>query len=136
MFRKQIKSWLEAGILGDIENTNSEYNEAGIPQGGVISPLLSNIALHGMETLLLSKFSRGKVKLIRYADDFVIMGKDLKDIIKSKKIVEEFLTKVGLELSEGKTRIGHSMNYVEGKSRIRFFRFSFQKLSNIKTPWS
>lgn len=56
---------------------SNDFNKAGTPQCGVISPLLYNIALHGMETELLKNFSRNGVKIIRYADDFVIMGRKL-----------------------------------------------------------
>jgi RNA-directed DNA polymerase len=50
MFKGQIWSWLKAGIMDPTENDSSEINEMGTPQGGVLSPLLMNIALHGMET--------------------------------------------------------------------------------------
>lgn len=85
--RKQIKSWLKAGARSAFENT-----EAGTPQGGVISPLLANIALHGMEEMLKTfitnrtpplRYTSGSVMsqrdkrntlaVIRYADDFVVM---------------------------------------------------------------
>ena len=91
-----------------MKGASSLSNEAGTPQGGVISPLLSNIALHGMETAVLKEFKRDAVKVIRYADDFVITGKHLADINKAKQIVETFLATVGLRLSQGKTRIGKS----------------------------
>jgi RNA-directed DNA polymerase len=54
----------------------------GTPQGGVLSPLLMNIALHGLETFVITKFSRDKAKVIRYTDDFVVFCKTLKDIKK------------------------------------------------------
>lgn len=66
-----------------------------------------------METKLLSEFNRDGVKLIRYADDFVVMAKELKNILKAKKILVEFLGEIGLELSEEKTRIGHSMYVIK-----------------------
>lgn len=109
MFEKQIKAWLEAGVMDGFGNEISDLNVAGTPQGGIISPLLCNVALHGMETLLLKNFRRDGVKIIRYADDFLIMGRELDDIKKAKGIVVDFLQTMDLKLSEEKTRIGHSM---------------------------
>jgi RNA-directed DNA polymerase len=118
IFKEQIRSWLRAGIMDTTKKEDSEYNIAGTPQGGVISPLLSNIALHGMETEVLSKFGRDRVKLIRYADDFVVMGKKYDDIIKAEGIVKDFLKPIGLNLSESKSRIGHTMENKPGMSGI------------------
>ena len=104
-----------------------------LPQGGVISPLLCNIALDGMETELLKNFSRNGVKIIRYADDFVIMRRKLEDIIKSKEIVIKFLQTVNLELSDEKTRIGHSLISLEEnptKPGLDFLGYHFR---NIQT---
>lgn len=112
MFEQQIKSWLQAGIIDDFRGQYSEQNTLGTPQGGVISPLLCNVALHGMESELLSHFPRDGVKIIRYADDFMITGARLVDIIRAKWIVTDFLKKVNLQLSEEKTRIGHSQNSI------------------------
>ena len=73
----QIESWLKAGILDKYEVGNHiEENELGTPQGGVISPLLANIALCGIEPILKEKFK--KVGYIRYADDFVVIAETLK----------------------------------------------------------
>jgi RNA-directed DNA polymerase len=77
MFENQIKSWLQAGIIHTSVDESSEINYSGTPQGGVISPLLINIALHGMENYVINLFGRSQIKVIRYADDFVIFGKIL-----------------------------------------------------------
>jgi RNA-directed DNA polymerase len=61
-----------------------EINQLSTPQGSVISPLLCNIALHGLETTLLNNFPRDSVKIIRYADDFIVTGEKLIDIIRAK----------------------------------------------------
>lgn len=114
---------------------NDQINDSGTPQGGVISPLLANIALHGMETALISKFKR-KIKIIRYADDFVIMSESLGIIQDAKKMVEEILSKIGLELSTKKTRIGHSLETIKDetgkiiKPGLDFLGFHFR---NIRT---
>ena len=68
--RRCIKRWLEAGVMDGEEIFPTT---AGTPQGGVISPLLANIALHGMETIISEKFPRRRgwspPKVVRYADD-------------------------------------------------------------------
>nr|YP_010987485.1 putative reverse transcriptase intron maturase and HNH endonuclease [Hydrocytium acuminatum]WOR09530.1 putative reverse transcriptase intron maturase and HNH endonuclease [Hydrocytium acuminatum] len=122
-YRKQIQYWLEAGVLD--ENTFSETTQ-GTPQGGVISPLLANIALHGLETHLKNCFkdipvyytSGNKVRparahetlhVIRYADDFVILHDDLQVILRCLEETKKFLAKIGLELSESKTRLTNTL---------------------------
>jgi len=128
MFKGQIRSWLKAGIMDPIENDSSEINETGTPQGSVLSPLLMNIVLHSMETHVTKEFGKDKIKVIRYADDFVIFGKTLKDVQKAERLVSEFLEPVGLRLSKEKTRIGHSMENKQGTSGpvgLDFFLFIF-----------
>lgn len=74
--RQVIKAWLKAGIMDGLEKLSNPTDQ-GVPQGGVISPLLMNVALDGMERLVLNKFTRWakpkrqltKPTLIRYADD-------------------------------------------------------------------
>jgi len=71
--RELIKQWLKAGY---VEQEMFHQTEHGTPQGGVISPLLANIALHGMEEAIGVKYDsrgqlRGKRAVVRYADDFV-----------------------------------------------------------------
>jgi RNA-directed DNA polymerase len=110
-----IKQWLKSGIM---ENQEFQPSSIGTPQGGIISPLLANIALNGMETYLYDKLiekgciatdlKRGKLSLVRYADDFVVIHANKKVIEDSKIIIAEWLKKRGLELSEEKTRIVHS----------------------------
>ncbi|NEP00910.1 MAG: RNA-directed DNA polymerase [Symploca sp. SIO2E9] len=82
--RRLIRSWLKAGVMG---NEGFQDTNAGTPQGGVISPLLANIALHGLENVVKhyadklipgdKSKNRKALNLIRYADDFVVMHKDL-----------------------------------------------------------
>ncbi len=119
---RQIKAWLRSGVLDGMKYFDT--NE-GTPQGGVISPLLANVALHGMENRINQAFKgksfispQGKKKvyseyppkLIRYADDFVILHEDLSTIQQSQKIVSEWLQDMGLELKPEKTRITHTLN--------------------------
>jgi RNA-directed DNA polymerase len=137
MYTNQIRAWLKAGIL----KTNAKEDEfdlyatQGTPQGGILSPLLSNVALHGMETEVLREFGRDKVKIIRYADDFAVLGKELKDVQKANKIIQGFLEPIGLRLSEEKTRIGHTMMTIEGNKGqigLDFLGFHFRNYRTSK----
>ena len=116
---RQLRAWLKAGIL---DGENFAFPEMGTPQGGVISPLLANIALHGMETELehyaatLPGHRANNVQslsFVRYADDFVIMHKDLEVLEGARRVVEQFLHPIGLELHEKKTRVVHTHAYQE-----------------------
>lgn len=104
--RKQVKAWLKAGV---IDNGVFTETDSGTPQGGVISPLLANIALHGMEEMISGltgyKSRQKHAHLVRYADDLVVLHQDKEVIIKCKKALEKWLHPLGLELKESKTRI-------------------------------
>lgn len=120
--------------MNDLE-AYSVPNIVGTPQGCVISPLLCNIALHGLETFIVKRFSRDQVKVIRYADDFVIMGKKIEHIEQAKQYVIEFLKHIGLELSLEKTRIGHSMTPTErttGPAGLEFLGYYFRNIPTSK----
>lgn len=135
MFKEQIRSWLKAGIMHAKIEENSEVNEIGTPQGGVISPLLMNTALHGIENHVVKKFSRNEIKVIRYADDFVVFGKTLNSVKKAKKLISEFLKPIGLNLSKEKTRIGHSMKQLPrttGPVGLDFLSYNFQNIKCSK----
>ncbi|WP_268234918.1 group II intron maturase-specific domain-containing protein, partial [Marinithermofilum abyssi] len=85
--------------------------ESGTPQGGIISPVLANMALDGLEKRLKEEFpaaKRAKVNFVRYADDFIITGRT-KELLESevRPLVEEFLKERGLELSQEKTHTTH-----------------------------
>jgi RNA-directed DNA polymerase len=125
MFENQIKSWLKAGILDSDFSTTTDFTESCIEtsQGGIISPLLANIALDGMEQFLKGKFNRN-VCLIRYADNFVVLSKKEEVIIESKNLLLEFLKPIRLEFSEEKTKIGHTLR---GSSPgLDFLGFNFR----------
>jgi len=119
--------------MDGFKQTISETNEVGTPQGGVISPLLANIALHGMEDAVLSQFARNRVKVIRYANDFIITGKLFEDILKAKKIVEDFLKSINLELCKSKTLIGHTLKPIKENNNQVGFNFLGFHFRNIKT---
>lgn len=107
--RELIKQWLKAGY---VEEKIFHSTEAGTPQGGVISPLLLNIALHGMEATLGIHYTprgqaRGKYALVRYADDLVVFCPSKEAAEEAKEHLANWLKERGLSLSEGKTRICH-----------------------------
>ncbi len=107
-----VRAWLKAGI---VEKERFERTELGTPQGGIISPLLMNIALHGMEKALGIRYQRNKERwtitgprsLIRYADDFVILTQSEEDARRAKQEISDWLSRRGLTLSEEKTSIRH-----------------------------
>ncbi|WP_330203424.1 group II intron reverse transcriptase/maturase [Cyanobacterium sp. Dongsha4] len=138
--RKQIKAWLKSGVV----DKNWSATEKGTPQGGVVSPLLANIALHGME-LEIKKFmesvdslkvfgrrvskqeKRNSISLIRYADDFVILHHNLDIILECKKVIEGWLKEIGLELKPSKTRISHTLYEYNGHKGFDFLGFNIQQ---------
>lgn len=107
-----LQKWLKAGYM---EQRRLTPTEEGAPQGGVISPVLANLALDGLERCLLERFPkttmagrRAKVNLIRFADDFVVTGSS-KELLEQeiKPLIEGFLRERGLELSPEKTTVTH-----------------------------
>jgi RNA-directed DNA polymerase len=108
--KELARQWLKAGVL---EDGAFCHTPAGTPQGGVISPLLLNIALHGMEAAIGVKHSRngeivGKRAVVRYADDFLVFCESREDAVYVKDhILTPWLAERGLTLSEEKTRIVH-----------------------------
>jgi RNA-directed DNA polymerase len=97
---KLIRQWLQAGVMEDGTVTATV---AGTPQGGVISPLLSNIYLHVLDTVWTRRYSHLGV-LVRYADDFVIMCDTKAACGQAEQRVREVLVRLGLELHPDKTR--------------------------------
>ena len=97
-----IRGWLKVGFIDE-----GQYNptETGTPQGGVISPLLANIGLHGLETLI--KQSNPKLGIIRYADDFIVTSKDKESLEDALIQIKQWLLHRGLEISTQKTKIVH-----------------------------
>ncbi len=129
-----IEKWLRAGVM--IEGIFQE-TVMGTPQGGVISPLLLNVALHGMEDAVGVRYQQhGKytqlisnVALIRYADDFVIFATTKEEAESSKDRIDDWLKDRGLELSQEKTSI---RNLREGFDFLGFNIKEYQKASTGK----
>jgi group II intron reverse transcriptase/maturase len=97
---KLLRQWLEAGVM---EDGVVSATVAGTPQGGVISPLLSNIYLHVLD-VLWTRHSAPLGTLVRYADDFVVMCRTRKDCERAEERVRGILQRLGLELHPEKTR--------------------------------
>lgn len=112
--RKQIRAWLKAEIV-DYVKCEKTPNQQGTPQGGVLSPLLSNIALHGLENRIKQTRGLREAAVIRYADDFVVLHYDIKKIRKCQTIISDWLKEYDLELNTEKTQIVHTLNELEDK---------------------
>ena len=131
---------MKAGIIDFSEYALREKldnkSTMGVPQGGTLSPLLANIALHGMENrikqiaLTLPGYKRDNCKaisLIRFADDFVILHKDLAVVQRWQQIMAEWLSELGLELKPSKTRISHTLNMYEDNVGFDFLGFTVRQ---------
>ena len=114
MNKRVLGQWLRCGV---VDKQQLQKTEAGTPQGGIISPLLANLTLDGLEAGLTrflqdqlgtTRAKKAKVHLVRYADDFVVTG-DSKEVLETmvRPWVEAFLRERGLQLHEGKTRVAH-----------------------------
>src|SRR5713226_9035206 len=120
-FARPIKEWLKAGA---VDAGIFMPTDQGTPQGGVASPLLANIALHGLEdvvqksrgpatTVVEGKQVRSNVFCIRYADDFVVFHNTWEGIQRCKEAIQEWLQGMGLELKDAKTRFAHTLEAKE-----------------------
>lgn len=108
-----IQKWLKAGF---VDNDSFNDTDFGTPQVGIISPLLANVALHGMEKELGVRYRpNGKyytlnsksVGVVKYADDFVIVCKTKEEALSMYERLKPYLNKRGLTLAEDKTKVTH-----------------------------
>jgi RNA-directed DNA polymerase len=110
MEKNILEQWLKAGYM---EKRAYHPTTAGTPQGGIISPLLANLALDGMEREVRARFCQARnkpstgVNLVRYADDFIVSGRSRERLEEIQTFIKGYLAERGLELSEQKTRITH-----------------------------
>jgi RNA-directed DNA polymerase len=122
LMERQVQAWLQAGIMEEYAHI-PRISMTGTPQGGVISPLLSNIALHGLEEHLKTYVSsrefpkphsaaargtqakRSALGVIRYADDFVIIHRNPEIMEKVILETKNWLANIGLEISEEKSQL-------------------------------
>ena len=111
-----LKKWLKAGYM---DKNILHPTEDGTPQGGIISPVLTNLVLDGLERKLKDRFPQQsqrsasgykaqQVNMVRYADDFIVTGRT-KELLEQevKPLIEEHLKERGLELAQEKTGITH-----------------------------
>ncbi|TDX32930.1 RNA-directed DNA polymerase [Modicisalibacter xianhensis] len=120
--RNVLEQWLKAGVVdaGQLLPTT-----AGTPQGGIISPVLANLTLDGIEGMLKEHFvRRRKVNFIRYADDWLVTGDSKETVETARQLIRDFLAVRGLELSQQKTRVTH---ICEG---FDFLGWTFRKFDN------
>jgi RNA-directed DNA polymerase len=147
-FRKQIRAWLKAGITFE---GITEPNEVGTPQGGPISPLLANVALHGLENHVRQclvtwskngELPKGSVAsnglTVRYADDFVILYPHIEVLERVVKEVEKWLFSLGMKISKYKSSIRNTLYEHNGNPpgfTFLGFYFSHKKCGIGKTTW-
>jgi RNA-directed DNA polymerase len=114
---KLLRQWLEAGVM---EDGVFAETVSGTPQGGVISPLLSNIYLHAFDRAMTE---RGIGELVRYADDFVVLCRSERDANAALRAAEEILGDLGLTLHPDKTKV---VDLREGREGFDFLGWHFR----------
>jgi len=125
---KLIRMWLQAPVVeqqGEGGPPQVSRNKTGTPQGGVISPLLSNIYLHWFDKVFhrpAGPGQRGRARLVRYADDFVVLAKGRMEEVSrfNEAKLEQWM---GLELNREKTRI---VNFREMGTELDFLGYTFR----------
>jgi RNA-directed DNA polymerase len=113
---KLVRKWLEAGVM---EEGRTRETVTGTPQGGVVSPLLANIYLHALDRAWVE---RGRGKLVRYADDGVVLCGNREEAEAALELVRSVLCELGLELHPEKTRI---VDLREGREGFDFLGCHF-----------
>ena len=125
-FLRYVTRFLKAGIMEDAKIYESDK---GAPQGGLISPVLSNVYLHYVLDLWVERVAKqrcyGKAHYVRYADDFLVLFEYRTDAVKFLRWLKERLTKFGLELAEDKTRIVPFGRFFGTKDNFDFLGFTF-----------
>ena len=128
-FLRLIEKWLKAGIL----DTNGKVidPQTGVPQGGIVSPVVSNIYLHYVLDEwfeeVVKKHCKAKAYLCRFADDFVCAFETKEDAERFYKVLGKRLNKYGLELAEEKTKIINFDRFNKQERRsFEFLGFEFR----------
>jgi RNA-directed DNA polymerase len=129
------------GVLqsGSVEGGVISATNEGTPQGGPLSPLLANIVLCGLEDDLkqhLESMARGQggrmPVMVLYADDFVVLHKDYDTVACCREYISAWLSKMGLNLHPGKTRITHTLDVKEGSPGFAFLGHGIQQFHTGK----
>ena len=123
---KLIKSWLRSPIVEKTEDGKTRIHSAdqGTPQGGVISPLLANIYLHWFDKMIsrTSAYAQGAIRLVRYADDFIVMARSMTQEIQQH--IEDTIEKwMKLKINREKTKL---VDLKRDGGLISFLGFSFR----------
>nr|QNO50074.1 hypothetical protein NEPELPOK_00025 [Methanosarcinales archaeon ANME-2c ERB4] len=149
MDKSILKQFLNAGF---VYNRHLNPTKAGTPQGGIISPILANMTLDGMESAIASVYHVGKngkidkrrynlrkVNFVRYVDDFIVTADSEETTEALAELIKRFLKERGLELSEEKTHITHiddgfdflgwNFRKYEGKLLIKPSKKSIEKVT-------
>ncbi|HEV2327574.1 MAG TPA: reverse transcriptase domain-containing protein [Verrucomicrobiae bacterium] len=122
-----IRQWLDAPVVE--ENGNVLPNRQGVPQGGVISPLLANLYLNGLDWAVNDPAQRGQPVLVRYADDFVILCAPGQGQALQQRLAR-WLAARGLKLNEEKTRL------VDSRKSFNFLGFTLRWQQSRLTSYS
>ena len=132
--RHAVKGWLQAGVMEGIDLTPTSK---GTPQGGVISPLLANIALQGMEYAISQGYRQMDEKplLARYADDFVILHSDKGKLDEVTALITAQLADMGLVLSPSKTKVTHTLIPYQGSVGFDFLGCTIRQFPVGKNPF-
>jgi RNA-directed DNA polymerase len=116
-----VRGWLKASIL---DHGKYIFPEDGTAQGGLLSPLLANVALHGLETTLRQAApTKSPPGVIRFADDVVILHHDIETLNRLAKVAEEWLAGIGVELNPKKTIITHTLEQYNEQIGFDFLGF-------------
>ncbi|WP_017730590.1 group II intron reverse transcriptase/maturase [Nafulsella turpanensis] len=127
---KGILNLIGQWLTSPIQLRNGELLESteGTPQGGVISPLLANIYLHIFDRIVSNpqgKFAKANIRIVRYADDFVLMGTQ-RYSGEIRRYIDSLMNRMGLRLNKEKTKILHA-----NKSSLHFLGFEFRTIRSM-----
>src|SRR6266516_1864849 len=124
--RQTIHAWLKAGV---VDGGTYMPGNTGISQGGALSPLLMNVALHGMEAVVRGDNAADYAMplVVRYADDFVVLHSTLSELQQTARRLRQWLARIGLQLNAHKTRITHTLTPFQGQAGFDFLGFTLRQ---------
>ncbi len=133
--RRQIRAWLKAGVM---DGDQLYPTEEGVPQGGTLSCLLANVALHGLEEAIKRSVSPTRKRedqalVVRYADDLVVMHVNREVVENSQQFLTEWLRPMGLQLKASKTQVVHTLGQSDEAPGFNFLGFNIRQYPVGKT---